>query len=82
MRIVIVGEGMLELSRVDATGWRLGHGGDTLNAAIHLARFGADVAYATALGDDPFNNDIGTTAPPAPAPRLNRARGTLVGARR
>lgn len=53
-RIVVVGEGMLELSRGDA-GWRLGHGGDTLNTAIHLARFGRDVAYFSALGEDPFS---------------------------
>ena len=53
-RIVLAGEGMLELSR-DASTWRLGHGGDTLNTAIHLARFGEDVGYLTALGDDPFS---------------------------
>lgn len=57
-RIVLVGEGMVELSRADAAGWRLGHGGDTLNTAIHLARFGADVRFLTALGDDPFSADL------------------------
>lgn len=57
MRIVVVGEGMLELSRSGAD-WRLGHGGDTLNTAIHLARFGNDVAYATALGEDPFSDQM------------------------
>ena len=57
MRIVVVGEGMLELSR-DGAGWRLGHGGDTLNTAIHLARFGSDVAYVTALGSDPFSDQL------------------------
>jgi 2-dehydro-3-deoxygluconokinase len=63
MRIVVVGEGMLELSCAasgGASNWRLGHGGDTLNSAIHLARFGADVAYATALGDDPFSDRLRT----------------------
>lgn len=54
----MVGEGMIELSRDDAGGWRLGYGGDTLNTAIHLARLGADVAYLTALGDDPFSGDL------------------------
>lgn len=57
MRVVVVGEGMIELSRGQG-GWRLGHGGDTLNMAIHLARFGRDVAYATALGTDPFSDDL------------------------
>ena len=55
MRIVVVGEGMIELSRADGGLWRLGHGGDTLNTAIHLARMGRDVRYVTALGDDPFS---------------------------
>ena len=57
-RIVVVGEGMVELARDEAGGWRLGQGGDTLNTAIHLARLGADVAYLTALGDDPFSRDL------------------------
>jgi 2-dehydro-3-deoxygluconokinase len=56
-RIVVIGEGMLELSRVGAH-WQLGHGGDTLNTAIHLARFGCDVAYATALGADGFSDTL------------------------
>lgn len=56
-RIVVVGEGMLELSR-EGSGWRLGYGGDTLNTAIHLARLGHDVAFLTALGSDPFSADL------------------------
>lgn len=58
MRIVIVGEGMVELSRADGDLWRLGYGGDTLNTAIHLARLGQDVRYATALGEDVFSDDL------------------------
>jgi len=54
MRIVIVGEAMLELSQ-GASDWQLGYGGDTLNTAIHLARSGLDVAYLTALGNDPLS---------------------------
>lgn len=48
---------MLELSR-KGEDWRLGHGGDTLNTAIHLARAGHDVAYLTALGNDPFGAEL------------------------
>ncbi|HEX7822261.1 MAG TPA: PfkB family carbohydrate kinase, partial [Sphingobium sp.] len=55
MRICLIGEGMVELSGSAAGGWAVGHGGDTLNTAIHLARAGCDVAYATALGDDAFS---------------------------
>ena len=56
-RIVSCGEGMLELSR-SKSGWGLGFGGDTLNTAIHLARKGHDVAYLTALGTDPFGDEL------------------------
>lgn len=61
MRIVCVGEAMLELSRAHDLGgdaWRMGYGGDTLNTAIHLARLGHDVAYLTALGNDPFSAQL------------------------
>ena len=61
-RIVCIGEGMLELApaRLESgsEGWKLGHGGDTLNTAIHLARLGQNVAYLTALGTDPFSEDL------------------------
>lgn len=56
-RIVLVGEGMLELSR-QGEAWQLGYGGDTLNTAIHLARAGHDTAYLTALGSDPFSAEL------------------------
>lgn len=52
-RIVCVGEAMVELSPRGG-GWEVGHGGDTINQALHLARFGHDVAYLTVLGCDPF----------------------------
>ncbi|GGB22948.1 ketodeoxygluconokinase [Sphingomonas metalli] len=61
-QIVVVGEGMLEICRApgaEVSGdWRLGYGGDTLNTAIHLARFGERVRYLTALGDDPFSDEL------------------------
>lgn len=56
-RIMVIGEGMLELSD-SGSGWRLEYGGDTLNTAIHLARFGHDVVFATALGADRFSDDL------------------------
>ena len=58
-KIVVVGEGMIELSAADGPStWRLGQGGDTLNTAIHLARLGNDTAFLTAIGDDPFSRDL------------------------
>ena len=57
MRVVLVGEAMLELSQ-DGESWQLAYGGDTLNTAIHLARTGVDTAYLTALGTDPFSADL------------------------
>ena len=52
-RIVCVGEAMVEISPRGG-GWDVGHGGDTINQALHLVRFGHDVAYLTVLGTDPF----------------------------
>lgn len=57
-RIVLIGEGMLELSRRGEDGWQVGYGGDTLNTAIHIARTGHDVAYLTAVGCDPLSADL------------------------
>ncbi len=57
-RIVLIGEAMLELSRKDGGGWNMGYGGDTLNTAVHLARARHDVAYLTAMGTDPFSDDL------------------------
>ena len=56
-RIVLVGEGMAELFRAD-DGWKTSCGGDALNVAIHLARFGHDVRFVTALGGDPFSREL------------------------
>ncbi len=53
--IILAGEGMLELSGRDGGLWQLGYGGDTLNTAIHLARMGRKVAFASALGSDAFS---------------------------
>jgi 2-dehydro-3-deoxygluconokinase len=47
---------MLELAA--GRGLGAGYGGDTLNTAIHLARAGHDVGYFTALGSDPFADDL------------------------
>ncbi|PXW77544.1 2-dehydro-3-deoxygluconokinase [Blastomonas natatoria] len=54
MRIVLIGEAMLELSQ-RGEHWHMGHGGDTLNTALHLARAGHDVGFLTALGSDPLS---------------------------
>ena len=57
VKVVLIGEGMLELARRDGE-WALGHGGDMLNTAIHLARYGMDTAFLTALGDDPYSAQL------------------------
>ena len=54
-RIVAVGECMVELVDRGGGDAGIGYGGDTLNSAVYLARLGESVAYATALGDDPYS---------------------------
>jgi 2-dehydro-3-deoxygluconokinase len=55
--IVALGEPMVEFNQTGERDGRLylqGFGGDTSNYAIAAARQGAHVAYASALGDDPY----------------------------
>lgn len=55
--IIALGEPMVEFNQTGEGGGRLylqGFGGDTSNFAIAAARQGARVAYASALGDDPY----------------------------
>jgi 2-dehydro-3-deoxygluconokinase len=59
---VAIGECMLELSRSGSAGsgseWRLRHAGDTFNTALYLQRLGLPTAYLTALGADPFSEEM------------------------
>lgn len=57
-RVVAFGECMVELSRLPDGGARIGYGGDTLNTAVYMARLGLDVRYATALGADPWSEEM------------------------
>ena len=57
-RVVAIGEVMVELARGSDGRFGMACGGDTFNTAVYLARAGIDVAYATALGDDPYSNNI------------------------
>jgi len=57
-RVVCVGEALVELTRAADGKFALSCGGDTLNTAIYLARSGLDVAFATALGDDPYSESV------------------------
>jgi 2-dehydro-3-deoxygluconokinase len=57
-QVVSVGECMVELARGADGRYGLAFGGDTFNTAVYLARAGVPVAYATALGDDPYSGRI------------------------
>lgn len=58
MRIVSVGEVMIELARGADGRLTQSLGGDTFNTAVYLARSGAKVSYATAIGTDPYSDAI------------------------
>ncbi len=57
-RVVCVGEVMVELARGPEGRFGLSYGGDTFNTAVYLARAGIPTAYATALGDDPYSDEL------------------------
>jgi 2-dehydro-3-deoxygluconokinase len=56
MKVVSIGECMIELAQAGEGLFTRGFGGDTLNTAVYLARLGIDVSYATALGDDKLSD--------------------------
>ncbi|MEO3429021.1 sugar kinase [Pelagibius sp. CAU 1746] len=64
LRIASIGECMIELSETAGGdgAMHLTFGGDTLNTAVYLARSlgdcDAEVHYVTALGDDPFSDEM------------------------
>ena len=57
-RVASIGECMIELSRSGNGLFSLAYGGDSLNTAIYLARLGISVDYVTALGDDPWSDEM------------------------
>lgn len=61
--VACIGECMIELAQGSGSQIARGqltcnYGGDTLNTAIYLARLGVGVDYVTALGDDPFSDEM------------------------
>lgn len=63
LQIACIGECMIELNEAaeQAGLLRRSFGGDTLNTAVYAARCltdAASVAYVTALGDDPFSDEL------------------------
>lgn len=84
MRIACIGECMIELSDA-ADGVTRGYGGDTLNAAVYMARLGRgrdiQVDYVTALGDDPYSDDMvaGWAAEGVGVDRVRRMPGRTPG---
>ncbi|SDS39439.1 sugar kinase [Bradyrhizobium canariense] len=58
IRVACIGECMIELKQAEQGLYSRGYGGDTLNTAVYLARLGASVDYVTALGDDPFSDEM------------------------
>jgi 2-dehydro-3-deoxygluconokinase len=57
-RVACIGECMVELSEHPDGTLTRSFGGDTLNTTLYLARLGVPVDYATALGDDPFSDEM------------------------
>lgn len=56
--VACIGECMIELSQGAGGQLTRSYGGDTLNTAVYLARLGVSVDYVTALGIDPFSDEM------------------------
>ena len=57
-KVACLGECMIELREMADGRFARSYGGDTLNTAIYLARLGVAVDYVTALGDDPWSDEM------------------------
>lgn len=57
-RAICIGEATVELARGGDGRFALASSGDTFNTAIYLARAKVPVAFASALGDDPYSDAI------------------------
>lgn len=57
-RVASIGECMIELRERPDGRLDRSFGGDTLNTAVYLARLGVAVDYVTALGDDPWSDEM------------------------
>ncbi|MDP2408968.1 MAG: sugar kinase [Pseudolabrys sp.] len=57
-RTICIGEATVELARGGDGRFALASAGDAFNTAIYLARAGQKIAFATALGDDPYSDAI------------------------
>jgi 2-dehydro-3-deoxygluconokinase len=80
-RVVSIGEAVIEFVRGGDGRFGMGCAGDTFNVAIYLARAGIDVAFATALGEDPYSEAILALADAEGVSRelVLRLRGRLPG---
>lgn len=79
--IACIGECMIELTQGTGTQLARGYGGDTLNTSIYLSRLGMSVDYVTALGDDPFSDEMiaGWQAEGVGTQRVVRIAGKMPG---
>jgi 2-dehydro-3-deoxygluconokinase len=57
-KVACIGECMIELRQAPGGLFSRGFGGDTLNTAVYLARFGVEADYITALGDDSLSDEM------------------------
>jgi 2-dehydro-3-deoxygluconokinase len=55
---ICVGEALIELARSADGSYAPSCGGDAFNTAIYLARAGINVAFASAVGDDPYSDSM------------------------
>lgn len=58
LRIVAFGEGMIEIAGRIGAASVIGYGGDVLNVAVGLARLGFAPTFLTALGVDPWSDEL------------------------
>ncbi|WP_270727572.1 sugar kinase [Shimia sp. Alg240-R146] len=82
-RLLAIGECMVEMAPTKSGLFKMGYAGDTFNTAWYARRLAApnlDVAFMTALGDDPASDQlINFVSESGITPEIQRIAGTSVG---
>ncbi|CAM3965832.1 MULTISPECIES: sugar kinase [Pseudoalteromonas] len=58
VKVAVIGECMIELSKHSDNQYTMGFGGDTLNTAVYLTRCGGHADYFTVLGTDLYSQQM------------------------
>ncbi len=58
MKILTIGECMVEISKKNESAYKLSFAGDTANTCVYLSRFGFQTSFLSSVGNDKISNSL------------------------